>query len=831
MKFLRFLCGIAFLMTAHIASARNIDWMSGGHVTYSVQKKYGTVVDKALDMFSSDMRAVTGKKAQSKSGGSIDIFQLDMASNKEMGKLRSYGVPYMKFITLKEAFWIGSRNGKLVVVGSDSRGTAYGILDLSRMAGVSPWIWWGDVRPKRRSHLYTSDKFETLQSPSVAYRGLFINDEDWSSRVWDKKKLDSHGHNRVMGPRFYHRLFELILRLRANMLWPAMHPGTTPFFQVKGNKEVADSFDICVGSSHCEPILRNNVGEWNQRTMGPYNFLTNRKSVENYWRERAKETARMDVCYTLGMRGIHDGDMEGVKTDGEKVKALQSVIDFQRKMLKQEVGKDLTRIPQIFVPYKEVLQIYENGLKVPDDVTLMWCDDNYGYLTRLSDSLQQRRAGGSGIYYHLSYWGRPHDYLWLSATQPGLIYHELKNAWNHNARRVWMFNIHDPKVAAYQLSLCMDMAWNINSVTSSSLQKHLESWLTQQFGDAVGHRLVAPMTTFYWLCGVRRPEFMGWNQVELDKNRYPQGWSPVQDTEFNAGEFGNELERYLNDYEELKDEVLGLEPLVRSDLRNAYFAAVEYPVLAAAGMAVKQLQAQEARNIGRKESFHHDAEALESAVRSWNAYQDICRLTEKYNNEMSAGKWAGSMNMAPRGLLVFQAPSLPDNLTSEEVKQYGGYKGGPAPLDNDGCVVRNACDYTTASQGATTVEMLGHSMKAVALPKGGQLTYQFYAGEGNAVIRTAFIPTQPNDGGDLRVAVSIDGGTPTVYSLREPYRSERWKVNVLRGQAVRTDPVHLSAGTHTLTIKALDDNVVIDQWMIDYNPDRLFYMFPVRPAL
>lgn len=831
MKFSRILCYVAFLMLPHVAQANSVSWMSGGHVTYSIQKKYATVVDKALDMFSSDMRAVTGKKALHKSDGNIDIYQLNMANNKEIGRLKSYGVPYMKFITLKDAFWIGVRRGKIVVVGSDSRGTAYGVLELSRMAGVSPWIWWGDVKPEKRQRLLTSDRFETLQSPSVAYRGLFVNDEDWSSRVWDKKKLDRRGGEHVMGPRFYHQLFELMLRLRANTLWPAMHPGTTPFFKVKGNKEVADSFDICLGSSHCEPILRNNVGEWDQHTMGAFNFVTNKKNVENYWRERAKETAHMDVCYTLGMRGIHDGSMEGAKTAADQLKVLQSVIDFQRKMLRQEVNKDIEQVPQIFVPYKEVLQTFENGLKVPDDVTLMWCDDNYGYITRLSDSLQQQRSGGSGVYYHLSYWGRPHDYLWLSTTQPGLIYHELMNAWKHQARRMWIFNVHDPKVAAYPLSLCMDMAWNINSVSPTSLQSHLQSWLTQQFGEAVGRRLVGPMTTFYWLCGVRRPEFMGWSQVELSKKLYPHGWSPVQDSEFNAEEFGNELERYLNDFQELSDEVRDVEPMVRAELRDAFFAAVEYPVFAAADMAVKQLQAQEARNIGRKESFHHDAEALESAVRSWKAYQDICELTERYNQVMSAGKWAGSMDMAPRDLPVFQAPSLPDNLTKEEIKKYDGYTGVPAPLDNDGCVVHNACDYTTASQGAIPVEMLGHSMKAVSLPKGGQLSYQFYAGGGDAVIRTAFIPTQPNDGGDLRVAVSIDGGTPMVYSLREPYRSERWKVNVLRGQAIRTDPIRLTSGTHTLTIKALDDNVVVDQWMIDYYPDRQFYVFPVRPAI
>lgn len=821
----------ALLALPLMGQAKEIIWYSGGHVTYSVQKNYGTVVDKALDMFEWDMHAVTGKKAQQREKAAIEVYQLDLANNKEMKALDQYHVPYHQFITKSDAFWIGIRKGKIIVCGSNGRGTAYGILELSRQAGVSPWIDWGDVQPVRRKSLSIDSNFETLQSPSVEYRGVFINDEDWTNRVWAARKLDTHHRSGAMGPRYYRKVFELLLRLRGNALWPAMHAGTTAFFKVRGNKEVADSFDICIGSSHCEPILRNNVDEWDSKKRGAYNFISNRKSVEEYWRERARETVGMDALYTIGMRGIHDGSMEGVKTMAEMVTALQSVIDFQRKLLAQEVNKDITKVPQVFVPYKEVLEIYEAGLRLPDDVCLMWCDDNYGYMTRLSDEIQQRRKGGAGVYYHLSYWGRPHDYLWLTTTQPGLIYNEMKQAYDHHARRLWIANVHDPKVAAYDLSLFMDMAWNINSVGPNTLQKHLQGWLIQQFGEVAGKQLTKPMTRFYQLCAVRRPEFMGWNQVELDKKKYRRGWSPIQDTEFNAEEFGNELERYLADYAEVKRQIDQAEKLIRPELKDAFFAAIKYPVYGAAAMATKHLQAQEARHIGKPSSFHNDDEALESAVRSWKAYTEIKELTEHYNKRMAHGKWDGNMHMAPRDLYVFGPPFLPGKLTASEIEKYGDARPVPSKMESGECVVRNACDYSRASQGAYTVEMLGHSMKAVALPKGGSLTYQFYAKGGEANLYTALIPTQANDKGDIRYSISIDGGTPIVYSLKEKFRSERWKLNVLRGQTIRCEEVNLSSGTHTLEIKALDAHIVVDQWMIDYDKNRRFYMFPIAPAL
>lgn len=821
-------------------TAAEVDWFDGRTaVTYNVQKNVDPVVVTALDMFGGDMEAVTGQRAAraGERDALIVVVEADRASASTLKRLKGWGVPVDSLMTLTDGFSISVVGRQIVVVGRNGRGTAYGLLELSRMAGVSPWIWWGDVVPERRARLTIDDGFRTLQGASVEFRGVFINDEDWSLRPWSYGTYEPAEFGQI-GPKTYKRIFQLLLRLRANAIWPGMHTGTKAFFRTEGTKAMADSCGIAIGTSHCEPLLRNNVDEWDVAARGRYNYMTNRQAVKDYWVERLREVkgSAGGNMFTIGMRGIHDGSMEGVKTMDEKQSALQQVIDDQQELLRKHIGAP-EKQTQVFVPYKEVLQIYERGLKVPDYVTLMWCDDNYGYMTRLSDAKEQQRAGGGGIYYHLSYWGRPHDYLWLTTTQPGLIYNEMREAYDHNVRKVWIVNVHDPKVAGYDLELFLDMAWNINSVSASTVDDHYRAWLCRQFGTAAGERLYPAMHEFFRLCGERRPEFMGWSQTELDKKTYARGLSPVINSEFSTTAFGGELDRYLERYADVVSVVREAESLVRPELRDAYFAAIQYPVYSADAHARKILESQRARQLATgstlKDMFANNATLYTAVARSQSAYQEIRRLTERYNETMTGGKWRRSMNMRPRDLPVHAAPSLPTLLSDKEVSQWLA-KDTQKPrhaIKTEGAMAFNACEYTTASKGIRIVRMLGHSMNAVALPKDGTLTYEFMTErEGKATLRTALIPTQPNDSGDLRYSVSIDGGEPKVYTLKEKFRSEGWKQNVLRGQAVRELPVELSRGRHTLTIRALDNHIVVDQWMLDYNPQRKHYLFPVATS-
>ena len=783
-----------FLLVSGIltASAADIAWYYGtAPVAYQVQGKYAPVVSIALEMFSSDMLQVTGQPAVASKQASIQICQLD-ANPSAAARLQRQGVPVAEIRSQMDAFWLGYRGGKLLIVGNNGRGCAYGILELSRQAGVSPWVWWGDVVPERRSCLVLNEEAcERVQAPSVAYRGIFINDEDWSLREWSSKTFEPTGVKGSIGPRTYKEIFKLLLRLRANTIWPAMHEGTTAFFTMPRNKEVADSCGILIGTSHCEPLLRNNVAEWNKKERGDYNYITNRSEVQRYWIERLKEVRGSEELFTIGMRGIHDGSMEGVKTPEEKLNGLQQVIDDQRQLLRKYYDKNVERVPQVFIPYKEVLEIMESGLRVPDDVTLMWCDDNYGYMTRLSDAAQQQRSGGGGVYYHLSYWGRPHDHLWLTTTQPGLIYQEMRTAYDHQARRLWIVNVHDPKVAAYDLSLFLDMAWNIDCVTPSTLNRHLEDWLCQQFGPRVAAGIAPAMRDFYRLNAIRRPEFMGWTQVELDKKKYPGGKSLPSTTDFTLAEACQRLA----DFGRIESTVDAFARMVPERLQDAYFAAVLYPVHAAAAMSRKMLS---------------------DPVESRRAYEEIQGLTEKYN-QISGGKWQRLMSAAPRALPVFaegRTALAADSLDSD------------VPFASS-AICRNACQYTSATAGVYTVQMLGHSMNAVSLPKDGELVYDFTTDlSGDALLWTALIPTQPNDKGDLRYSVQLDDQPATVYSLKEKFRSEEWKRNVLRGQARRSLRVRVSEGAHTLRIRALDDHIIVDQWMLDFLPGRPFYVIP-----
>lgn len=759
------ICALTAL-TVSAARAQFV-WFDGQHpISYQVVGKVDPVVKIALQMFSGDMEQVTGMKAVASKKATIRIVQ---------GKGTDDGFRLSV-----------SPEGQILVEGHNGRGAAYGLLELSRLAGVSPWVWWGDVVPERKTRLTLPSDFRMEHTPSVAYRGIFINDEDWSLRRWSADN---------MGPQTYKRLFQLLLRLRANILWPAMHEGTPGFFTVKGNKEMADSCGILIGTSHCEPLLRNNVAEWDHGSRGSYNYMTNRSQVQQYWKERLQQVKGSEEFFTIGMRGIHDGSMEGVKTKQEKLDGLQRVIDDQRELIRKYYRKDVERVPQVFIPYKEVLEIYESGLRVPDDVTLMRCDDNYGYMTRLSDADQQQRQGGGGVYYHLSYWGRPHDYLWLTTTQPGLVYSEMRAAYDHNCRRLWIANVHDPKVAAYDLELFLDMAWDIESLTPSpsrkergvvTLEQHLQNWLCMQFGATVGRAIAPSMCEFYRLNAIRRPEFMGWTQVELDKKKYPGGKSVPTTTAFTPAEACQRLA----DFGAIEATVDAYARLVPPSLQDAYFAAVLYPVHASAAMSRKMLS---------------------DSVASSRAYDEIQQLTARYN-QLNDGKWQHLMSSAPRQLPVFgqvRTTLATDSATAETY------------------VSRNACQWTSATVGCQPIEMLGHSGRAVAIPKGGETVYEFETlQDGAATLYTAMIPTQPNDKGDLRYTVQIDNEPAQTISLKEKYRSESWKLNVLRGQALKQTAVSVTKGRHTLRIKALDDHVICDQWMLDFKNNRKFYVIP-----
>ena len=411
-------------------------------VNIYIDKNADPLIIWAVNELADDVKELTGKRpeimqADSFSKNGIYIGEASNALFKNRKEQKELLNQWEKFSIKKE-------KDNLVITGSDVRGTVYAIFEISDRLGISPWKWWADVHPikQEKLSLKLSGK-NIITSPSVQYRGIFLNDEDWALQPWAAKTFEPETGD--IGPKTYEKIFQLLLRLKANIIWPAMHPSTKGFFRIAGNKEMAQKYHIVIGSSHAEPMLRNNVDEWKPKIYGDYNYFTNKAKVDQYWQERLDElkSAKNETIMTLGMRGVHDSKMEGAKDLNESISMVEKIIGNQREMLSNTFKKPLAEIPQAFVPYKEVLELYDNGLKVPSDITLVWPDDNYGYIRRLSNEEEQKRTGGSGVYYHISYWGRPHDYLWLSTMQPGLIWYEMNKAYQNGANKMWIVNVGD----------------------------------------------------------------------------------------------------------------------------------------------------------------------------------------------------------------------------------------------------------------------------------------------------------------------------------------------------------------------------------------------------
>ena len=770
---------LTFVWTALSVTGKQRDFVlqSGIPVPIACNSSEEQVVHTALELLRRDLQTVLSATAKVETNtGTILI---GTAGRSEL--IDQSGVDTSVLKGKKQAFLLTvSPEGKLIVAGSDGHGTAYGILEISRLLGVSPWEWWADVTPEKKKLFKLSSKFRSVQSPSVEYRGIFINDEDWGLMPWSNKTYEPSDVNGEIGPRTNERIFELLLRLRANTYWPAMHECTLPFFLTKGNREVAKKYGIFMGASHCEPMACSAAGEWRRRGNGAYDYVNNSAAVYKFWEDRVKEVADQEVLYTLGMRGVHDGKMQGAKTVEEQKAVLDRVLADQRGLIKKYVNKDVTQVPQVFIPYKEVLDIYNAGLQVPDDVTLMWCDDNYGYIRHFPTAEERARKGGNGIYYHVSYWGRPHDHLWLSTMSPSLIYQQMKQAYDQGIQKMWILNVGDIKPAEYQIELFMDMAWNLDKVSSEGVTAHLKHWLERELGTSCAKTILPVMQEHYRLAHIRKPEFMG-NTREEEKNPV---YRVVKDLPWSE----REINERLNAYSELSETVEKAASKVPAGRQSAYFELVKYPVQAATQMNRKLLYAQLAR---------HDKEDWE---KSDAAYDSIAALTQHYNS-LENGKWNRMMDFKPRKLPVFNRVER---------------KAATAPMTADRKAV---CQWNAAEAkkgNAIVCEGLGYESKAAEIKKGDALTFSFGNLKTDSVeVDIRLLPNHPVHGDKLRFTVSLDGAEPEVIAYETKGRSEEWKENVLRNQAIRKIVLPVTGKkSHQLVIKALDEGVILDQVML-----------------
>ena len=431
-----------------------------------------------------------------------------------------------------EAFVIKEVDGSLVIAGSDARGTVYGIYALSEEIGVSPWYWFSDVGVKEQGRIAVDHLSARIdRGPDVKYRGIFINDEE---RLidWAKEKFPTE--NGTPDVNLYRRIFELLLRLGANTLWPAMHEGTTAFNIAKDEKGIpinakeAARYGIIMASSHCEMMLRCNVGEWGDfcerhkndyewKDNASFDYTKNKDAILGYWRERLVTNKDFESILALGIRGIHDGDVEAddlSQYGGSLVNMMADVICEQRRLISEVYGSE-SAVPQVFIPYKGMADIYNDGLseKIPDDVCLMWAEDNYGNLRQTPTEKERKRSGGCGIYYHSSYWSwyDPKSYLWLNSTQIFYMSHQLRRAYDCGVQKYWILNVGDIKPGEIVTELFLKTAWDIKKYSFDNIEEYLKSHAMRDFyvGSETACEIAGLAIDFYRLCGIKKAEFFG----------------------------------------------------------------------------------------------------------------------------------------------------------------------------------------------------------------------------------------------------------------------------------------------------------------------------------
>jgi hypothetical protein len=625
-----------------------------------------------------------------------------------------------------------------------------------------------------------------------------------------------------IGPNTYAKIFELLLRLKANFIWTAMHPCTKAFYYYPENPKVADKYAIVTGSSHCEPILRNNVFEWAENYENEYKvkpsewrYDTNKDQIYKYWDDRAKQSANYEAVYTIGMRGVHDGSMPGPKSKPEKIKLLEQVITDQRTILAQNKKKPITDVPQIFCPYKEVLQLYQGGLNLPGDVTIVWADDNHGYIRQLSDPQEQKRSGGSGVYYHLSYWGAPHDYLWLCSTSPSLISYELTKAYQYGASRLWVINVGDIKPAEMETQFSMDLAWDVAAWAPANAYQYAKKWATETFGEEFADPIAHIKSEYYRLSQCGKPEHLGmlrFNDV-IENER-------------------------IRDYEAIAEEAAEIDKKIPQPLKDAYFQLILYPVRSACLMNEKFFYAQ------KSQAATDERLAIEYAQKAKSAFNEIKKLTATYNQDISGGKWNGIMDWHPRDLEVYYMPQV-STVARKVVSDSSKYRivtkkeyrdsilGASAslrPVSSQNVIVLNAADFSEKKElnGQTllTLPGLGLGNNGICIMpyttpplsenqinEATTAIYKLKLTEGQHAITLKCLPTQGiHKGRALRYAIAINDETPQIADVNDPKEDRTWKENVLRGfSESQTSHKVENPGEVTIRLSILDPGLVINR--------------------
>ncbi|UKT63519.1 glycosyl hydrolase 115 family protein [Pedobacter mucosus] len=518
----------------------------------------------------------------------------------------------------------------LVIAGSDKRGTIYGVYELSSQVGVSPWYYWADVPVKKSDALFAISGRHIILSPAIKYRGIFLNDEAPALSGWSRKDFGG------LNSKFYEKVFELILRLKGNYLWPAMW-GSAFNDDDKMNPILADEFGVVIGTSHHEPLTRAH-DEWKRYKGGKWNYEQNPAQLKTFWETGLKRVADKEQIITVGMRGDGDEPM----TEGTATALLEKIVKDQREIIEKVTQKPAAETPQLWALYKEVQAYYDNGMRVPDDITLLLCDDNWGNIRKLPKLNESQRKGGYGIYYHFDYVGDPRNYKWINTNPIQKIWEQMNLAYEYNANQIWIVNVGDLKPMEFPISFFLDYAWAPDAIPAEKLKKYTIDWSAKQFGNTYANEIADVLDLYSKYNGRIKPELL-------------------TDSIYSLINY-NEFENVVADYKKLEQKAKFIYNQMPDDQKDAYYQLVMHPVEASANLYNLYYHVGKNKLYAKQGRFATNSMADTVAI----LYKRDAEITNYYNKIMAGGKWNHMMDQTHIGYTYWQQPEqnrIPNTVT------------------------------------------------------------------------------------------------------------------------------------------------------------------------
>ncbi len=716
----------------------------------------------------------------------------------------------------REKFIINVVDNQLVIAGSDRRGTIYGIYELSQQMGVSPWYDWADVPVEHHDSIFVNRGTYTDGEPAVRYRGIFLNDEAPCLTSWVKNTYGTgYGDHR-----FYQRVFELVLRLRGNMMWPAMW-GWAFYADDAENEKTADEMGVVMSTSHHEPMARNHQ-EYarNRKGWGPWNYQKNKANLQKFFREGIERMKGTEQIVTIGMRG--DGD-EAMSAEAD-TKLMNQIINDQRKIIADVTGRKASETPQVWALYKEVLDYYDKGMKVPDDVTLLLCDDNWGNVRRVPNAKERKHKGGWGLYYHVDYVGAPRNSKMLNVTPVQNPWEQLTLAYENGIDRLWILNVGDLKPMEYPISQFMDMAWNPHKYSVNNITRHTRDWCAQQFGESQADEAARILNLVCKYNGRCTPEMLDKNTYSLENGEWQEVVNQYLQLEADALRQYNSLPTA---YHDAYRQIILFPIELMSNLHQMYFAQAQNHALYKQNNPKANIWADECERLFKRDSL-------------------IC---DEYNHKMSGGKWNGMMTQKHIGYKswndAFEKDTCPElfRVTS---------KDGVIISENNGVVEIEAPYYSSKTDAAeakwTEIPFMGKSVSAMTLMpytksvKGASITYKFKmqvsktsdgkafngnVSNGKKKVRIHVITKSTLDylnKGGLTYGVSLDGASPVEVNFNKDLNEKPENIYNIYYPTIATRIVDKvielelpasSDGIHTLTLTPNDPAIVFEKIVID----------------